>query len=68
MDQAIRAAVSRRIDPSLSMIQIKAVAGMPRKNWRMVKRFSTTELVAIAIIVLSVAFLAFVGFSIWTEP
>jgi len=38
------------------------------KNWRMAKRFSTTELVAIAIIVLSVAFLAFVGFSIWTEP
>jgi hypothetical protein len=34
----------------------------------MAKRFSTTELVAIAIIVLSVAFLAFVGFSIWTEP
>jgi len=68
MDQAIRAAVSRRIDPSLSMIQIKAVAGMPRKNWRMAKRFSTTELVAIAIIVLSVAVLAFVGFSIWIEP
>ena len=32
MDQAIRAVVPRRIDPSLSMIQIKAVAGMPRKT------------------------------------
>jgi hypothetical protein len=34
----------------------------------MAKRFSTIEVAAIAVIVLSVAFLAFVGFSIWAEP
>jgi hypothetical protein len=34
----------------------------------MAKRLSTIEVVAIAIIVLSVAVLAFVGFSIWAEP
>jgi hypothetical protein len=39
-----------------------------RKYWRMAKRLSTIELAAIVIIVLSVAFLTFVGFSIWAEP
>jgi nitrate reductase NapE component len=34
----------------------------------MAKRFSTIEVAAIVIIILSVAFLAFVGFSIWMEP
>jgi hypothetical protein len=32
------------------------------------RRLSTIELAAIAVIVLSVAVLAFVGFSIWAEP
>jgi hypothetical protein len=31
-------------------------------------RLSTIELAAIAVIVLSMAVLAFVGFSIWAEP
>jgi hypothetical protein len=34
----------------------------------MANRLSTIEVVAIAIIVLSVAVLAFVGVAIWTEP
>ena len=34
----------------------------------MAKRFSNVEVAAIAIIVLSVAVLIFVGFSIWAEP
>ena len=32
------------------------------------RRLSIIEVGAIAIIVISVAFLAFVGFSIWAEP
>jgi Tfp pilus assembly protein PilV len=32
------------------------------------RRFSIIEVTAIAIIVLSVAVIAFVGFSIWAEP
>jgi hypothetical protein len=32
------------------------------------RRLSIIEVAAIAIIVLSVAMIAFVGFSIWTEP
>jgi hypothetical protein len=32
------------------------------------RQLSTIDVVAIGIIVLSVAVLAFVGFSIWTEP
>jgi hypothetical protein len=38
-----------------------------RKNWRMARRLSIIEVGAITIIVLSVAVLAFVGFSIWAE-
>jgi hypothetical protein len=39
-----------------------------RKKWCMASgRLSNIELGAIAVIVLSVAFLAFVGFSIWAE-
>jgi len=34
----------------------------------MANRLSTIEVVAIAIIILSVAVLAFVGFAIWTDP
>jgi len=34
----------------------------------MAKRFSTIELAAIAVIVLSVAVLAYIGFAIWSEP
>jgi nitrate reductase NapE component len=39
-----------------------------RQKWRMARRLSNIEVAAIVIIVLSVAFLAFVGFSIWMEP
>jgi hypothetical protein len=39
-----------------------------RKSWRMARRLSTIDVAAIVIIVLSVAVLAFVGFSIWAEP
>jgi hypothetical protein len=35
---------------------------------QMANRLSTIEVVAIAIIILSVAVLAFVGFAIWAEP
>ena len=34
----------------------------------MAKRLSNVEVAAIAIIVISVAVLTFVGFSIWAEP
>jgi hypothetical protein len=34
----------------------------------MAKRLSSTEVAAIAVIVLSVAVLAYVGFAIWSEP
>jgi hypothetical protein len=49
------------------MIQIKAAARLPPK-WRMARRLSTIEVAAMAIIILSVAVIAFVGFSIWAEP
>jgi hypothetical protein len=44
-----------------------------REKWCMAfdfhpSRYSTIELVAMAAIVLSVAAIAFVGFSIWAEP
>jgi hypothetical protein len=39
-----------------------------RQRWRMVRRLTNIEVVAIAIIVLSVATIAFVTFSIWAEP
>jgi hypothetical protein len=38
------------------------------KAGRMARRLSTIDVAAIVIIVLSVAVLAFVGFSIWAEP
>ena len=50
------------------MIQINAVSLDNRRNWRMARRLSIIDVAAIAIIVLSVAVLAFVGFSIWAEP
>ena len=50
------------------MIQINAVSLDSRRNWRMARRLSIIDVAAIAIIVLSVAVLAFIGFSIWAEP
>jgi hypothetical protein len=50
------------------MIQINAAARQPPKAGYGVKRVSNIELAAIAVIVLSVAVLAFVRFSIWAEP
>jgi Tfp pilus assembly protein PilV len=38
------------------------------KKLRMAKGLTIIEVAAIAIIVLSVAVLAFIGFSIWAEP
>jgi hypothetical protein len=39
-----------------------------RRNWRMARRLSIIDVAAIAIIVLSLSVLVFVGFSIWAEP
>jgi hypothetical protein len=50
------------------MIQINAVAPLPKKMARMARRLSIIDVAAIVIIVLSVAVLAFVGSSIWAEP
>jgi hypothetical protein len=50
------------------MIQINAAARLPPKMAHMATRLSTIEVAAIAIIVLSVAVIAFVGFSILAEP
>ena len=50
------------------MIQINAAARLPPAMAQMANRLSTIEVVAIAIIILSVAVLAFVGFAIWAEP
>jgi hypothetical protein len=53
------------------MIQINAAARLPPRAWRMPfdpRRVFNLEVAAIAIIVLSLAVLAFVGFSIWAEP
>jgi hypothetical protein len=50
------------------MIQINAVSLDSRRNWRMARRLSIIDVAAIAVIVLSVAVLAYVGFAIWSEP
>jgi hypothetical protein len=50
------------------MIQINAVSLDSRRNWRMARRLSIIDVAAIAVIVLSVAVLAFIGYSIWAEP
>jgi len=50
------------------MIQINASSLDCRRNWRMARRLSNIEVAAIAVILLSVAVLAYVGFAIWAEP
>ena len=58
-------------DRSSHMIQINAAARLPPRAWGMPfdpRRVFNLEVAAIAVIVLSLAVLAFVGFSIWAEP
>jgi hypothetical protein len=50
------------------MIQINVAVRLPKKTRGMARRLSIIDVAAIAIIVISVAVLAFVGFSIWAEP
>jgi hypothetical protein len=52
---------------AIVMIQINVTVHC-RQRWRMARRLSNIEVVAIAIMVLSVAMIAFVAFSIWAEP